>query len=69
MRCSLHVFIPPFCFSLVCFGFHRSTAGNPARYNAEILELLESGFWFTSDTCRQERADVTDEITAKGEVR
>jgi hypothetical protein len=33
------------------------------------LELLESGLWFTSDTCKQEHADVTDEITAKGEVR
>jgi hypothetical protein len=33
------------------------------------LELLESGLSFTSDTCRQEHADVTDEITAKGEVR
>jgi hypothetical protein len=56
-------------FVFVCFAFHRGTARNPSRYNAENLELLESGLWFTSDTCRQEHADVTDEITAKGEVR
>jgi hypothetical protein len=30
--------------------------------------LLESGLWFTPTTWRQEHADVTDEITAKGEV-
>src|SRR5262249_11096570 len=40
MRCSLHVFIAPFCFSFVCFGFHRSTAGNPARYNAESFDFF-----------------------------
>jgi hypothetical protein len=64
MRRCFHVPFP-----LVCLSFHRGTAGNPARYNAENLELLESGLWFTSDTCRQEHADVTDEITAKGEVK
>jgi hypothetical protein len=51
------------------FAFQRGTAGNPAGYNAESLELLESGLWFTVDTCRQKHADVTDEITAKEEVR
>jgi len=56
-------------FFFSSFALHRGTAGNPARYNAENLELLESGRWFTSDTCSQEQADVTDEITAKGEVR
>ena len=33
-----------FCFhkmSLVCLSFHRGTAGNPARYNAESLDF----FW------------------------
>ena len=33
-----------FCFhkmSLVCLAFHRGTAGNPARYNAESLDF----FW------------------------
>ena len=55
------------CF-LVCFASHRGTVRNPIRGYAENLELLESGLWFTSDTCRQDHADVTDEITAKGEV-
>ena len=59
---------PLFCFSLVCLSSHRGTVRNPIRGYAENLELLESGLWFTSDTCRQEHADVTDEITAKGEV-
>ena len=64
------VFIVVFLFGFLgCFGFHTGTAGNPARCDAENLELLESGLWFTSDTCRQEHADVTDEITAKGEVK
>ena len=67
---TIVVFIVVFLFGfLVCFAFHRGTAGNPARYNAENFKLLESGLWFTSDTCRQEHANVTDEITAKGEVR
>ena len=57
-----------FCFSLVCSSSHRGTVPNPIGGYAENLELLESGLWFTSDTCRQEHADVTDEITAKGEV-
>ena len=29
-----------FGFSLVCFAFHRGTAGNPARYNAESLDFF-----------------------------
>src|SRR5262249_21668807 len=42
-RFILRVFIvvPLFCFSLDLFSFRRGTAGNPARYNAEILDFLE----------------------------
>ena len=64
-----HVVVPSVLFLLVCLTFHRGTVRNRARGYAENLELLESGLWFTSDTCRQEHADVTDEITAKGEVK
>jgi hypothetical protein len=27
--------------SLICLAFHRGTAGNPARYNAESLDFFE----------------------------
>jgi hypothetical protein len=40
MPCCFHVFIPSFYFSLVCFAFHRGTAGNPARYNAEHFNFF-----------------------------
>jgi len=66
VRSCFHPFI---FFLLVCFALHRGTVRNPIRGYAENLWLLESGLWFTSDTCRQEHADVIDEITAKGEVR
>ena len=26
---------------LICLAFHRGTAGNPARYNAESLDFFE----------------------------
>jgi hypothetical protein len=69
VRIVVFIVAPLFWFFFSLVGLHRGTAGNPARYNAENLELLESGLWFTSDTSRQEHADVADEITAKGEVR
>ena len=67
-RIVVFIVVCLFWFSLVCLSFHRGTVPNRIRGYAENLELLESGLWFTSDTRRQEHADVTDEITAKGEA-
>jgi hypothetical protein len=70
MRCiSCFIVAPLLSFCWFVFPLTVGTVRNPIRGYAKNLELLESGLWFTSDTCRQEHADVTDEITAKGEVK
>src|SRR5262249_4921613 len=36
------IVVPMFGFLLVCFSYHRGTAGSPARYNTESLSFFEA---------------------------
>ena len=60
------IFLFSFCWSVLPF----TEVLSEIRFEVtRKVELLKSGLWFTSDACRQGHADVTDEITAKGEVK